>query len=120
MREEMIISILSELNAGTKDIEASAVISLDGIIIASILPPGMDEERLGALNATLVTLADRSARELGRGQLEQVLVKGSNGYILMTYTGEQAILSVMTSPNAKLGLVTMDAKKAADSVSKVV
>lgn len=120
MREEMLISILSELNSGSKDIEASAVISVDGIILASIMPPNLDEERVGALNAAMLTLGDRGSRELGRGDLEQVTVKGQDGYILMTHAGHQAILSIMATSNAKLGLVALDVKRAAESISKIV
>ncbi len=120
MREEMIHSVLNDLNGSSADIEASAVISTDGLMIASVLPAGMDEDRVGAMNAAMLTLGDRSAQELGRGELEQVMVKGGNGYILMTYAGTDAVLSVLAKANAKLGLIFLDAKRAAQSVAKVL
>ena len=120
MRQEMILSILSDLNGTSADIEASAVISTDGLTVASVLPSGMDEDRVGAMNAAMLTLGDRSAAELGRGELEQVMVKGSKGYILMTYAGQDAVLSVLAKPSAKLGLIFLDAKRAAQGISKVL
>lgn len=120
MREEMIASILSDLNSSSGDIEASAVISTDGLIISSQLPAYMDEDRVGAMNAAMLTLGDRSAQELGRGELEQVMVKGAKGFILMTYAGNQAVLSVITKASAKLGLIFLDAKRAADSIAKLL
>jgi predicted regulator of Ras-like GTPase activity (Roadblock/LC7/MglB family) len=120
MREEMIASILSDLNGSSGDIEASAVISTDGLIISSLLPAQMDEDRVGAMNAAMLTLGDRSAQELGRGELEQVMVKGSKGYILMTYAGDQAVLSVITKSSAKLGLIFLDAKRAAENIAKLL
>ena len=83
MREELLNSILSELNGSTAVIEASAVLSTDGRMMASMLPAGMDEDRVGAMSAAMLSLGDRTSRELARGELEQVLVKGAKGYVLM-------------------------------------
>ena len=120
MRDEMLLSILNDLNGTSADIEASAVISTDGLMIASVLPATMDEDRVGAMNAAMLTLGDRSAQELGRGELEQVMVKGAKGYILMTYAGDEAVLSVIAKSSAKLGLIFLDAKRAAASIAQVL
>ncbi len=120
MREELISSVLSDLNSSSGDIEGSAVISTDGLIIASMLPATMDEDRVGAMNAAMLALGDRSARELDRGDVQQVMVKGNKGYILMTYAGKQAVLSVITNSSAKLGLVFLDTKRAAENIAKLL
>lgn len=120
MREEMIRSILSDLNGSSADIQASAVISTDGLMIASLLPANMDEDRVGAMNAAMLTLGDRSATELGCGSLEQVMVKGKDGYILMTHAGQDAVLSVLARPSAKLGLIFLDARRAAEGIAKLL
>jgi predicted regulator of Ras-like GTPase activity (Roadblock/LC7/MglB family) len=120
MREEMIQSVLSDLNSSSGDIEASAVISTDGLVISSMLPATMDEDRVGAMNAAMLALGDRSARELARGELEQVMVKGDKGYILMTYAGTDAVLSVIAKASAKLGLIFLDTKRAAENIAKLL
>ncbi len=120
MRAEMLTSILNELNGTSADIEASAVISTDGLMMAALLPAAMDEDRVGAMSAAMLSLGDRTAKELVRGNLEQVLVKGSKGYILMTGAGGEAVLTVLAKPNAKLGLIFLDVKRAAESVTKLV
>ncbi len=120
MRNERLISTLKELNGTSTDIEASGVISNDDLMMASQLPNGMDEDRIGAMTAAMLTLGDRTVQELERGELEQVLVKGRNGYILMAHAGEEAVLTVVTKPNAKLGLIFLDAKRATESLSKIV
>ena len=76
MRSEVLNSILNDLNGTSADIEASAVISTDGLMIASMLPAELDEDRVGAMSAAILALGDRSAAELARGELEQVLIKG--------------------------------------------
>lgn len=120
MRAELLNSILGELNGSTTDIEASAVLSTDGLMMASMLPSGMDEDRVGAMSAAMLSLGDRTARELARGDLEQVLIKGHKGYILLTHAGTDAVLTVLCKPNARLGLIFLDVKRAAEGISKVL
>jgi uncharacterized protein len=120
MRAELLNSILGELNGSTADIEASAVLSNDGLMMASMLPSGMDEDRVGAMSAAMLSLGDRTSRELARGDLEQVLIKGHKGYILLTHAGTDAVLTVLCKPNARLGLIFLDVKRAAEGISKVL
>ncbi|MES9856400.1 MAG: roadblock/LC7 domain-containing protein [Sedimenticola sp.] len=120
MREDMLSSILSDLNGSSADIEASAVISIDGLMMAALLPAGMDEDRVGAMSAAMLSLGDRTAQELARGELEQVLIKGGSGYVLMTHAGKEAVVSVLAKSTAKLGLIFLDVKRAAEAISKVI
>lgn len=120
MKADMLTSVLTELNGTSADIEASGVISTDGLMMASVLPSGMDEDRVGAMSAAMLSLGDRTAQELNRGSLEQVLIKGRHGYVLMTYAGEEAVLTVLAKPNAKLGLIFLDVKRAAESISEML
>ncbi|SHE56652.1 hypothetical protein SAMN02745117_00493 [Lampropedia hyalina DSM 16112] len=120
MRTETFQKVLEDLNGSTADIEASALISVDGLMIASALPKNMDEDRIGAMSAALLSLGERATRELGRGSLERVLVQGKDGYIIMTAAGTEAVLTVTAKTNAKLGLLFLDIKRAAQSLSKLV
>ncbi len=120
MRADVLNSILRELNGSTADIEASAVLSTDGLMMASLLPASMDEDRVGAMSAAMLSLGDRTARELARGELEQVLVKGLRGYVLMVHAGQDAVVTVLLKANARLGLIFLDVKRAADSIHKII
>jgi len=68
----------------------------------------------------MLSLGDRTAQELNRGGLEQVLIKGDSGYVVMTYAGDEAVLTVMAKPNAKLGLIFLDVKRAAESITELL
>ncbi|MBO9514050.1 MAG: roadblock/LC7 domain-containing protein [Variovorax sp.] len=120
MRTEVFQQTLQQLNGSTADIEASALISSDGLMIASALPHGMDEDRIGAMSAALLSLGDRATRELVRGQLERVLLQGERGYVIMSAAGQEAVLTVLARPNAKLGLIFLDIKRAAESLAKMI
>jgi predicted regulator of Ras-like GTPase activity (Roadblock/LC7/MglB family) len=120
MRADMLNSILNELNGTSADIEASGVVSTDGLMMASQMPAELDEDRVGAMSAAMLSLGDRTAQELSRGTLEQVLIKGENGYVLMTGAGDEAVVTVMAKPKAKLGLIFLDVKRAAENIAKLV
>ncbi|GAB4358943.1 MAG: roadblock/LC7 domain-containing protein [Methylohalobius sp. ZOD2] len=120
MRADMLSSILTELNGTSADIEASGVVSTDGLMMAAVLPQGMDEDRVGAMSAAMLSLGDRTAQELARGELEQVLIKGKQGYVLMTHAGKEAVLTVLAKSQAKLGLIFLDVKRSAESIAELI
>jgi hypothetical protein len=120
MRTDMFQQILDDLNSSSADVEASALISTDGLMIASALPAGIDEDRVGAMSAALMSLGDRAGRELARGSIDRVMVQGEKGYVIMTSAGEEAVLTVMAKPNAKLGLIFLDIKRGSEALSKLI
>jgi len=81
---------------------------------------GMDEDRVGAMSAALLSLGDRAVRELARGTLERVLLQGERGYVIMSSSGTEAVLTVLAKQNAKLGLLFLDIKRAAEALSKLI
>ena len=112
--------ILHELNNVSEHIEASAIMSRDGLSVASVLGNGVDPDRLGAMCAALLGLADTTARELDRGELLQVLIHGSLGFMLITHVGDKAVLAVATKPGTNLGMVFLETKKAAKKILGVL
>ena len=92
MNEDEIKAVLSVLNSHSADIQASALISTDGFVIASALAEGMDEDRVSALVAATLSLGERTALELSRGHLEQVMIGGKQGLVLVIRAGDDAVL----------------------------
>jgi predicted regulator of Ras-like GTPase activity (Roadblock/LC7/MglB family) len=118
MRSALLTTVLDDLNGSSTDIEASAVVSTDGLMMASGLPTGMEGDLVGAMSAALLALGDRTARELARGTLlDQVLIKAERGFIVLTYAGKGAVLTVLAKPTARLGLLFLEVKRAAESVA---
>jgi predicted regulator of Ras-like GTPase activity (Roadblock/LC7/MglB family) len=116
----MMVDRLRDLQAGTPDIEASAVVSVDGLIMASSLPSGVDEDRISAMSAAMLSLGDRIASELDRGTLRQVHIKGSRGIIVLQAIGEEAVLTVLAREQAKLGLIFLDMGRAVDDLMRLI
>ncbi len=119
-RTEQMVARLKDLQVSTPDIEASAVVSVDGLIIASALPPDVEEDRVSAMSAAMLSLGERIAGELGRGLLDQVYVRGANGYVILSAVGEEAVLTVLARQEAKLGLVFLDMRRAAEDLNRLI
>jgi hypothetical protein len=115
-----MVARLRDLQAGTPDIEASAVVSVDGLIMASALPPDVEEDRVSAMSAAMLSLGERIAGELGRGMLEEVYIRGDQGYVFLRAVGMEAVLTVLARSGAKLGLIFLDMKRAAEDLSQLV
>ncbi|MEX1248708.1 MAG: roadblock/LC7 domain-containing protein [Anaerolineales bacterium] len=110
-RTEKLTARLRELQTSTPEIEGAALISPDGLAIASVLAPPIEEDRVAAMSAAMISLGERIADELGRGQVEQVYIKGSQGYALLTAAGPQAVLTVMARGEVRLGLLLLELRK---------
>jgi predicted regulator of Ras-like GTPase activity (Roadblock/LC7/MglB family) len=119
-RTEQMVARLKDLQVSTPDIEASALVSVDGLIIASALPPDVEEDRVSAMSAAMLSLGERIASELGRGVLDQVYVRGANGYVILSAVGEEAVLTVLARKDAKLGLVFLDMRRAAEDLGRLI
>jgi predicted regulator of Ras-like GTPase activity (Roadblock/LC7/MglB family) len=119
-RTEILTDLLKGLEATTPDIEASAVVSVDGLMIASALPQDVEEDRVAAMSAAMLSLGERTASELARGGLSEVYVKGESGYVLLMAAGEDAVLTALARKDAKLGLVFLDMKRTAEEAAKLV
>jgi predicted regulator of Ras-like GTPase activity (Roadblock/LC7/MglB family) len=119
-RTEQMVTRLKDMQVSSPDIEASAVVSVDGLIMASSLPAGVEEDRVSAMSAAMLSLGERIATELGRGLLDQVYIRGEEGYVLLTSVGEEAVLTVLARSQAKLGLLFLDVKRAAEDLASIV
>jgi predicted regulator of Ras-like GTPase activity (Roadblock/LC7/MglB family) len=119
-RVDELNKILRVLQSGTPDIEACALISEDGLVIASALPQHIEETRVAGMSATLLALGTRAAAELSRGELEQVLIRGKQGFVVMVGAAPGTLLMTLTRPEAKLGLIFLDLGRAATDVRKVL
>jgi predicted regulator of Ras-like GTPase activity (Roadblock/LC7/MglB family) len=119
-RDKLLRPVLRTLNGVSPDIEASAVITSDGLTIAAVMSDGVDRDRFGAMCASLLALADRAAQEISRGQLKQVLVEGERGTMLLVQAGNDTVLAVASRPTQNLGMVFLEARRAALKVQETL
>jgi predicted regulator of Ras-like GTPase activity (Roadblock/LC7/MglB family) len=111
---------LRDLQASSPDVEASAVVSTDGLTMASALPSNVEEDRVSAMSAAMLSLGERIATELGRGVLDQVYIKGQTGYVILMSIAREAVLTVLARDQAKLGLLFLDMRRATEDLAELI
>ncbi|MCC6802871.1 MAG: roadblock/LC7 domain-containing protein [Anaerolineae bacterium] len=119
-RTEQLVARLRDLQASSEGVEAAAVVSVDGLSIASSLPAGIEEDRVSAMSAAMLSLGERIATELGRGMLQQLYVKGENGYVILNAIGEEAVLTVLARREARLGLIFLDVARTVQDLGHLI
>lgn len=119
-RSSQLDRVLSELVGQVPEIEAASVVSFDGLAMASALPPGMDEDRVAAMSAALLSLGERAAEGLGRGALSQVYVEGEEGTVFLISADDEAVLVAVAARGAKAGLMLFEVKRAAAAVAEAL
>ncbi|HEX8003965.1 MAG TPA: roadblock/LC7 domain-containing protein [Mycobacteriales bacterium] len=111
---------IRELLTQTAEIEAAAVVSFDGLPMASALPAGMDEDRVAAMSAALLSLGERATVGLGRGELNQVFIEGEEGTVFLVSADNEAVLVAVAAKGAKTGMMLYEVKRTAASVADVL
>jgi predicted regulator of Ras-like GTPase activity (Roadblock/LC7/MglB family) len=119
-RTDDLNKVLETLQSSSPGIEASALISTDGLIIASVMGQDMDGARIGAMTATLLSLGTRAGNELRRGELQEVVVSGDKGYAVMVSAGRDVLLLILATEATPLGLIFIDMREAVEAVRNIL
>ncbi len=119
-RAELLNKELKALQNGSPDVEAVALISEDGLVVASALPQDLDEIRVGGMSATILSLGTRSSAELRRGKVEEIIVRGEQGYTVLLNAGQGTLLLVVANQNAKLGLILFDMRESIEKILAIL
>ena len=119
-RSSRLDRILNELVGQVPEIEAASVVSFDGLAMAAQLPAGMDEDRVAAMSAALLSLGERAAEGLGRGTLSQVYIEGENGTVFLISADDEAVLVAVAAKRAKVGLILFEVRRAAAAVAEAL
>ncbi len=117
---ETLDDILKKLLSAIPEVKAAAIVSAEGLPIASALPQGVDETRIAAMTAALLSLAERSVIEMTMGEFDQLYVKGTLGYLLVLQAGPNAVLTVSTTKEVRLGLIFLDCKRTCEKIAKLI
>jgi predicted regulator of Ras-like GTPase activity (Roadblock/LC7/MglB family) len=111
---------IADLLAQAPEVEAAAVVSFDGLPMASALPATMDEDRVAAMSAALLSLGERAAEGLGRGALSQVYIEGEHGTVFLVSADDEAVLVAVAAKAAKVGMMLYEVRRAAATVADVL
>ena len=119
-KADRLATALDDFLTVSGDVEAAAVVSSDGLPMASALPPYVEEDRLAAMSAALLTLGERAADGLGKGELDQVFIEGAHGHVVLMAAGPDAVLVSVTARSAKVGLVLFEMRRTSAAVASIM
>ena len=119
-RTERIAEVLRGLRISSPEIIGAAVVSIEGFIISAIAPSEIDEELVGGMSAALLGVGERISGELMRAPMEQTYVKSEKGYVILNSIGEDAVLVLLVTKEAKLGLIFLELKRMIPELLKVI
>ena len=119
-RATHMVNRLRDMQATATDIIASAVVTVDGLTLASVLPSELDEDRISAMSAAMLSLGERIASELQRGELDEVYIRGEEGFVLLTAVGQEAVLTALSRNEGRLGLIFLEMRRAAEDLQPYV
>lgn len=117
---EKLNQILQNFVSGTNDVQGAALVTPDGLSLASTLPVNMDEERVSAMSAAMLSLGERIGGELSRGTIDRIYVEGDDGYGVLTGCGADAVLLVLASKAVKQGILFLEIKNALTELKPIM
>jgi predicted regulator of Ras-like GTPase activity (Roadblock/LC7/MglB family) len=117
---EKLGMVLQNFVSGTTDVQGAALVTPDGLPLAASLPSGMDEERVSAMSASMLSLGERIGMELARGTIDRIFVEGNKGFGILTGCGQDAVLLVLASESAKQGLLMLEIKRVLAELKLIV
>lgn len=112
--------VLQNFVSATSDVQGAALVTPDGLPLASTLPGTMDEERVSAMSAAMLSLGERIGQELVRGSIDRIFVEGEKGYGILTSCGEDAVFLVLADQKAKQGVLMLEIKRAVSEIKQVL
>lgn len=115
-----IESILQNFVSGTNDIQGATLVTPDGLSLASVLPNAMDDEKVSAMSAAMLSLGERIGSELSRGSIDRIYVEGDRGYGVLTNCGDDAVLLVLANQSVKQGLLMLEIKRLTEELKLVL
>ena len=119
-RQQSLVDRMRVLQRSSPEVEAAALISLDGLIIASALKTEDNVERISAMSASLLSLAEGISKETNRGSLDELLISGAQGHLVLMSVGDKAVLTALVTAQAKMGILLMDMRHAANDLNKIL
>jgi predicted regulator of Ras-like GTPase activity (Roadblock/LC7/MglB family) len=115
-----IDELLRALRQTTQGLIGSVVASSDGLVIAADLTKAVDEERFGAMAATILALGERTTSDFDHGQLKRILIEGNHGFMVVMSVSKKATLCTAAQSGAKLGMVFYQMEQTAEAIRKMM
>jgi predicted regulator of Ras-like GTPase activity (Roadblock/LC7/MglB family) len=115
-----LIEILKQMEAMNSEIQGSAIVSVQGLPICSVLSRNVNDGIVSAMSAAILSVSERAVEELARGDLKRILIEGNEGIIILSRAGQNAILCVLAKKNASLGMVFLNIQSVSKKIAEML
>ncbi|WP_430782157.1 roadblock/LC7 domain-containing protein [Actinoplanes sp. G11-F43] len=105
-----VLEELGRLRSRVPELAGSVLATADGLVVAHD-SHGIEPDTLAALAAAHLALARRFAHAVNHGDLRESVVECDGGYITSYTAGPNALLTVVTSGDANLAMVHLEARR---------
>src|SRR5512142_997666 len=119
-RTERIQEVLRGFRTASPEVIGASVVSIEGFVIASVLPSEIDEELVSGMAAAMLGVGERISSELMGSVMEQTYVRSEKGYVVLNAVGPDAVLVLLTTKEAKLGLVFIELRRRCAELAKII
>lgn len=92
-------------------VSAAVVVGRDGFVIESAASGKMDIDALGAMASTGIGTSEAMGKELGKGELNQMLVELNKGPIIISPLSADELIAIVADSTANLGRIRYEVKK---------
>jgi len=118
--QDKLNEVLDQFEKSIPSVEATALFDMDGLVIASRLKGGVDDQRIGAMAAAILSISSRSGDELERGQIQRVLVEGENGSMVIMSVGTEIVLVALVGKQVKLGILFYECRRCIANIMEIM
>ncbi len=116
---DMVDKLLADLkNIG--GVEACVAASRDGLLIRSSMEKEQFVDSLAAMSATILGAAETATTQAEKGVPNRVIVESDYGKLIVVGAGPKALLIVLATPNAGLGLILLELEKSAKKLKDIL
>jgi uncharacterized protein len=119
-KQEALQQALSTLRSAIPDLRGVLIASSDGLPMAQNLVGNEDPNRVAAMAATALGLGKRIADTLNAGSLTETSVSGSDGQVYLYAAGTKAVLVVVATAGANVGMIHLEARDAARRIQEIL
>jgi hypothetical protein len=114
-----VLTELANLRARLPELSGSVLATADGMVVAHDAH-GIEPDSLAALAAAHLALARRFAATVNHGELRESVVECAGGYITSYTAGPDALLTVVTTRQANLAMVHLEARRCVQRIVDLI
>ncbi len=111
---------LKRMGEVNPDIQGSAIVSIQGLPICSALARDVNDETVSAMSAAILSVSERTLKELARGDLKRILIEGVDGIIILSKAGENAILCTLAKSDVSLGMIFLNIQSVSNKIAELL